>query len=162
MPTHEVLAIVHAICEVDVNQQACDVHSRVEASLTDSALDRSRDCAGLGFAAIDHCSLRITPIQSDAPRCWESRRARKSFTLARVSSARRVSVVSNVLNTASAPYSSIRPWATRITASRVRELHVLDKALAEREEALAGNSRLRAIPSDTQLEHYRLTFVGDG
>ncbi len=45
---------------------------------------------------------------------------RNSSTLALTSSARRASVVSNFLNTASTPYSSMRPWATRVTEFRTK------------------------------------------
>jgi hypothetical protein len=52
------LAEVHVLGAAQVDQQACDVHTRVEASLTNSASNRPRDCTGLGFAAADHDRLR--------------------------------------------------------------------------------------------------------
>jgi hypothetical protein len=58
MPAHEVLAAVHVIRAVDIDQQTRDVHPRVETDLTDGALDRTRDRTGLSFAAADHCRLR--------------------------------------------------------------------------------------------------------
>ncbi|MGH4009357.1 MAG: hypothetical protein ACRDTH_14595 [Pseudonocardiaceae bacterium] len=59
MPAHEVLAKIYVICHIDVDQQSCDIHSRVEAHLTDGTLDRTCDCAGRRFAAADHCRLRV-------------------------------------------------------------------------------------------------------
>jgi hypothetical protein len=61
MPAHEVSAAIQVICHVDVYQQTGDIHSRVQANLTDGTLDRARDCAGFRFAAADHCRLRVMP-----------------------------------------------------------------------------------------------------
>src|SRR5918997_3063162 len=96
-------------------------------------------------------ALDLTPTLADAIMCWLVTVYVYVYTLGK-----EVVAMANVLFLLAALLfavgvligSALHTQAVnrkyRLVAQRVRELHVLEKALAEREEALAGNSRLRA------------------